>query len=178
MLRIFSVMHNRSMKEMMRFLIMLAVASLLCTGCQADKVKFVRESCGKPISAKTPSDTVLERLANVESFAFGPIGRGGVISSGEKDYREVLSRQSALQDYERLYSLGNEQAQCYALVGIRSLNPTRFLELSQTLDSKKTEVVVRSGCSQMRIELHLIVKWIAEGRYSQTSEKEKDSSNK
>jgi len=161
----------------MRFVIMLAVAVLLAIGCQTDKVKPLQEASSKPISAKTPSDPVLERLANIESFAFGPIGRGGVISSGEKDYRKVLSRQSALQDYEQLYCLGNQQAQCYALVGIRSLNPTRFSELSQTLDSKKTEVVVRSGCSQMRIGLHLIVKWIAEGRYSQTSEKEKKSSN-
>ena len=157
---------------------MLAVVSLLGTGCQTGEVKFVQETSGKPVSAETPSDPVFDRLAKVESFAFGPIGRGGVTSQGEKDYQEVFSRQSALQNYERLYSLGNQQAQCYALVGIRSLNPTRFSELSQTLDSKKTEVVVRSGCSQMRIRLHLIVKWIAEGRYSQTSKKEKKSPNK
>jgi hypothetical protein len=162
----------------MRFVIMLTVVSLLGVGCQTGKVNSVQETCDKRISAKTPSDPVLKRLANVESFAFGPIGRGGVISSGEKDYRKVLSRQNALQDYEYLYSLGNQQAQCYALVGIRSLNPTRFSELSQTLDSKKTDVVVRNGCSQMRIVLHLIVKWIDEGRYSQTSEKEKTESNK
>jgi len=166
------------MKEIMRFVIMFVVASLLNTGCHTGTVKPVRETSDKPISAKTPSDPVLERLANVEAFAFGPIGRGGVISSGEKDYREVLSRQSALQDYEQLYSLGNQQAQCYALVGIRSLKPTRFSELSQTLDSKKAEVVVRRGCSQMKIGLHLVVRWIAEGDYSQTSGKETKSLNK
>jgi hypothetical protein len=157
---------------------MLAVASLLGSGCQTGQGLSVTETRATPVSATTPSDPVLERLAGVESFAFGPIGRGGVISAGEKDYRKVLSRQSALQDYEHLYSLGNQQAQCYALVGIRSLNPKRFSELSQTLDSKKTDVVVRNGCSQMRIGLHLIVKWIAAGRYSQTSEREKTESNK
>ncbi len=130
---------------------------------------------GTVLRADTPPDPVLDRLVSVEYFAFGPTGRGGVTTQGENDYKVVLERKTALQDFERLYSKGNLQGQCYALVGIRSLHLPRFAELSRTLANSKAEVVVRSGCSQMRIRLNLIVTWIAEGRYSQPLKKEKTS---
>src|ERR1700720_5057487 len=86
-----------------------------------------------------PPDAVVERLAKTGAFAFGSVGFGAIISPGEKDYRTVFNRSSALEDFEKLYSSGNLQAKCYALAGIHRLDPPRFRELAQPLrDSKET----------------------------------------
>jgi hypothetical protein len=74
-------------------------------------------------------DLPFNRLSNVDLFAFGPTGIAGVISQGEKDYRLILSRPAAMTELERLLSVGNSQAKCYALVGIRTISPSRFKEL-------------------------------------------------
>ena len=96
--------------------------------------------------AVQPFDTAFERLAEVERFAFGPAGYTGVTSSGEKDYRAMLARPSAMAEFERLFSSGNIQGKCYALVGIRKLNPQRFKELTQSLRSSKEPVETMQGC--------------------------------
>lgn len=93
-----------------------------------------------------PVDTVLERLTKVHLFAFGGVGYAGVISPGEKDYRILLSRSSALADFEKLYSEGNVQAKCYALVGIQKLNPARFRELAGPSRTSKEKVGTMHGC--------------------------------
>ena len=71
-----------------------------------------------------PVDLPFERLANIDRFAFGGIGYAGLTSQGEKDYKLILARPSAMADFERLLSSGNSQAKSYALVGIRFLIPT------------------------------------------------------
>jgi len=60
-------------------------------------------------NAGDSSDSVLERLAKVDRFAFGGTGFAGVISRGEKDYRVILSRPSAEADFEKLFAVGNAQ---------------------------------------------------------------------
>jgi len=100
--------------------------------------------------AGEPTDRAVERLAKIDRFAFGGIGYAGVTSQGEKDYKLVLSRPSAMADFERLLLIGNPQAKSYALVGIRALNPSRYKELSPSFRDSKGEVVTQSGC----IELH------------------------
>src|SRR5713226_2792943 len=102
-------------------------------------------------------DTTFERLVNVERFAFGRTGFAAVISQGEKDYKLILSRPSAMADFERIYSLGNLQAKCYALVAIRRLNPQRFKELAQSLRSSKEQVVTMRGCIVSREPLGAII---------------------
>jgi hypothetical protein len=74
----------------------------------------------------TRPDAVLDRLSKVERFAFGPTGYAGVTSEGEKDFRAVLGRSSALTDFEKLFAEGNIQAKSYALVGIRKLSQNAF----------------------------------------------------
>jgi hypothetical protein len=90
-----------------------------------------------------PSDSTFERIAKVDRFAFGGIGYAGITSQGEKDYKLILSRPSAVADFERLLSVGNPQAKSYALVGIHALNPNRFKELSRSLHDSKEEVLTR-----------------------------------
>jgi len=43
-------------------------------------------------------DATFDRLAKADVFAFGPTGYAGIISRGEKDYRVILSRPSAMAD--------------------------------------------------------------------------------
>jgi hypothetical protein len=116
--------------------------------------------------AAQPVDTVFARLSSVEIFAFGGVGYAGVTSSGEKDYRVILARPSAMADFERLYASGNLQAKCYALVGFRKLNPQRFKELAQPLRSSKEEVETMHGCIISQELLGAIIKQIESGRYS------------
>jgi hypothetical protein len=116
--------------------------------------------------ATQPVDTAFERLAKVELFAFGGVGYAGVTSPGEKDYRAILARPSAMVDFERLYSSGNLQAKCYALVGIRKLNPQRSKDLAQSLLTSKEPVGTMHGCIISQEPLGAIIKQIESGKYS------------
>ena len=113
-----------------------------------------------------PPDAVIERLAKVGVFAFGPVGYVGIISPGEKDYRTVFNRSAALEDFEKLYSAGNVQAKCYALAAIHRLDPTRFKELVQPLRNSKETVTTMSGCIMSHEALGDIIKQIESGRFS------------
>ena len=110
-------------------------------------------------------DSIFNRLAKVDRFAFGPTGYAAVISQGEKDYKSVLSRPSAIEAFERLYSVGNPQAKCYALVGIRKLNPSRFKHLSDSLRNSRDEVLTQSGCIVYHESFAAILKRIEAGEY-------------
>jgi hypothetical protein len=113
-----------------------------------------------------PPDAVTERLAKTGVFAFGPVGFARITSPGETDYRTVFNRSSALQDFEKLYSTGNLQAKCYALVGIHSLDPMRFAGFAQPLRDSKETVTTVSGCILSREPLGHIIKQIESGRFS------------
>jgi hypothetical protein len=112
-----------------------------------------------------PPDAVVERLAKVGVFAFGPVGFAAITSPGETDYRTVFNRSSALEDFEKLYSTGNLQAKCYALVGIHRLNPS-FRELIRPLLDSKETVNTMTGCILSREALGNVIKQIESGRFS------------
>jgi hypothetical protein len=114
-----------------------------------------------------PPDPVVEHLAKAGVFAIGPVGFARITSPGEQDYRTVLNRKSALEDFEKLYAAGNVQAKCYALAGIHRLDPARFTELAAASlrDSKET-VTTMSGCILSRETFGDIIKQIESGRFS------------
>jgi hypothetical protein len=114
----------------------------------------------------TPSaDLALSRLANEAIFAFGGVGFAGRTSSGEKDYRLILSRPSAEQAFEKLFSMGTPAAQCYALVALRKLDPAKFEELSLSLRSSTLSVLIMHGCLVGHQSLAALVKGIQAGSY-------------
>lgn len=121
--------------------------------------------CAFTLLAAKPNHDSLARLAKVERFAFGRVGEAGVISQGEKDYRAILSGPSPLANFLKLFTTGNMQAKCYALVGIHVLDIKRFRELSLPLLSDETEVTTMHGCIISNVGIGTVVRRIAEGRY-------------
>ncbi len=113
----------------------------------------------------TQPDAMLDRLSKVERFAFGPTGYAGVTSAGEKHFRIVLGRSSAVTDFEKLFAEGNVQAKSYALVGIHKLNPTRFKELARPLRDSKESVTTMKGCIISHEPFADILKQIESGEY-------------
>jgi hypothetical protein len=111
-------------------------------------------------------DPVLTQLDQVDIFAFGRVGYAGVISQGEKDYRMILSRPSALADFEKVFALGTLQGKSYALTGIWKLSVSRFRELSQPLRGSSETVVTESGCIIHHERISTILKRIETGAYS------------
>jgi hypothetical protein len=89
-----------------------------------------------------------------------------VISDGEQDYRSILARDSALADFEKLYSQGNLPAKCYALVGIKKLNPARFKELARRLRTSNDKVATMHGCILSDEAFADVVRQIESGQYS------------
>jgi hypothetical protein len=112
------------------------------------------------------SDSTFERVAKVDRFAFGGIGYAGVISQGEKDYKVIFSRPSAMADFERLLLVGNSQAKGYALVGIRALGPSRFKELSHSMRDSKEGLLTEKGCIVSHEPLGVVLNRIEAGEYS------------
>ena len=111
-------------------------------------------------------DAAFQRLTKVGLFAFSGVGFAGATSPGEKDYKVILSRPSAMADFERLYSSGNVMAKCYALVAMRRLSPRRFRELAQPLHNSKEGVATMHGCIMSREPLGVIINQIELGSYS------------
>jgi hypothetical protein len=111
-------------------------------------------------------DAILNRLANVEVFAFGGAGFTGAISPGEKDYRLLLSQPSAEADFEKLFTVGSPEAKCYALVDLRQLNPEKFKALSASLRSSQVEVSTMHGCIMQHEMMAALVEHIQAGGYS------------
>jgi len=119
----------------------------------------------QPNPAKRP-DAVVNSLSKACSFAFGGVGFVLAISQSEKDYRAILSRDSAEADFERVFAVGNPQAKCYALVGLQQTNRKRFEVLANALESSRTPVPLSRGCVTLDFPMSEIVKRIRRGIYS------------
>jgi hypothetical protein len=118
------------------------------------------------VQAGDSADAALVSLAKVDIFAFGGVGYAGVISQGEKDYRVIMSRPSALADFEKLLAVANAQGRLYALVGIRILNKDRFKQLFQSLNSATDEVTTEKGCIVDRQPFGIVLKQIDHDEYA------------
>jgi hypothetical protein len=149
-----------------------ALVSRLCTDPGLSKCggqesqTIVRDVSLDLVTSADKPDPVADRLANTELFAFGGIGFTNVIWQGEKDYRMVFSRSSAEADFEKIFSVGNRQAKCYALVALRKLNPERFKVLALSLRSSKGEVSTMHGCLASHEALAALSERIRAGDYS------------
>jgi hypothetical protein len=120
-----------------------------------------------PVLADDTVDAAVNRLSTVERFAFGGVGYAGVTSKGETDFKLVLAqpKPTALNAFERLYAIGNQQGKSYALSGLKKLAPERFAELVATLAKSTEEVEVMSGCIVSHEPLPEIAKQIGQGKF-------------
>ena len=116
--------------------------------------------------AEQLADPTLNRIAGVGVFAFGGVGIAGVTSQGEKDYRVILSRSSALAEFETLFATGNPQAKAYALVGILALDVRRYEQLSAPLRQASLKVTIQHGCVISHVPFSAILKGIDAGGYA------------
>jgi len=132
---------------------------------QADLLDQVVDSACQLPAPQTTQEAALDRLSKVGRFAFGPTGNAAVISTGEKDYRTVLETSTALADFEKLFAEGNVQAKCYALVGIRKLDPTPFKHLAQPLTESSETVTTMHGCIVSHAPVAEVLQQIAAGKY-------------
>jgi hypothetical protein len=110
-------------------------------------------------------DPVLTRMAKVDVFAFGGIGFAGAISPGEKDYRLISSRPSAIADFERVFAVGTREAKCYALTGLFRLDRKRFNVLSSGLRNSKAQVDTMHGCMGFPQTFQAVIEAIEAGEY-------------
>lgn len=111
------------------------------------------------------SDATLDRLATVHLFAFGGVGFANVVSQGEKDFYEVVSRSSAVTEFEKLVATGSPEAKCYALVGLRKLDAVEFKALSSSLRLSNARVTTMRGCIMSHQSLGALVQLIQAGQY-------------
>jgi len=102
-------------------------------------------------------DAVFDRLVKVHMYAFGGVGFAGTISQGEKDYRAILARPTALADFERLFAAGTPEAKAYALVGIHALDPDKFEELSRTVRDSDPDLQTAQGCILSKKRLSSVI---------------------
>jgi hypothetical protein len=135
---------------------LLLIAALLLTGAVV---------CAAQTQTPKPDD-VVAHLSKTEVFAFGGVGFAGTTSGGEKDFKTILSRPTALADFETVFSSGNAMAKAYALVGIRDLKPERFQALAASVRDSKEKVVTMHGCIMDRETFAAIIKQIDAGQYS------------
>src|SRR3954471_36404 len=142
-----------------------ALGGVMCLAMSALNFSASLAATEDPHRATKP-DALLNRMAKVDMFACGGVGFGSATSEGEKDYRTLLSRPSAEADFERLFAVGNPQAKCYALVGLRQMNPKRSEALATSLQSSGIAVHVMRGCVMSKDPMSQIIKSIRAGIYS------------
>lgn len=119
------------------------------------------------LSAQEPATEPSKELASIDKFAFGGVGFAGVMSKGEKAYRQLaaLPQEQALAAFENLLRSGNAQAKCYALAGIRSLNAVRFEQIYSEIMESQEKVKIMSGCIISAEPLAVIARRIKRGDY-------------
>ena|SRR5579872_657484 len=105
----------------------------------------------------TAPDPDFDRLVKVHMYAFGGVGFAGTISQGEKDYRAILARPTALADFERLFAAGTPEAKAYALVGIHALDPDKFEELARSVRDSNLELQTAEGCILSKKRLSSVI---------------------
>lgn len=98
--------------------------------------------------AQTAQSSAQKSLSAAKLFALGGIGYAGEISQGERDFWVLLDQppDRALAAFEEVFNRGTPEAKCYALVGIRKLNPAHFHQLLLSIAEHSDTVRTADGC--------------------------------
>ncbi|MBX7206731.1 MAG: hypothetical protein K1X78_00350 [Verrucomicrobiaceae bacterium] len=123
------------------------------------------------VSSNLHAADPLTKLASIHDFAFGGVGFTGITSKGEVAFREVMERKTAAADFLALLDSGNPQAKCYALVGLRLLDPTAFGTQVKRFEKDKTKVSTMAGCMISEQLMLSVVANISAGRYDEQAKR-------
>lgn len=104
-------------------------------------------------------------LKSVSLFATYGVGRAGVKSDGEKALRILLKQKQAEAALQSLLQEANLTGQMYALVGLKSVNPTIFEKAVTPFLTLKTRVKTAHGCLVSSEIVEKIVEDIRKGNY-------------
>jgi hypothetical protein len=118
-------------------------------------------------------DSDVQRLIEVEEFAFGGVGAAGTISSGESAFAAILKKKEAIRYLMAAFGAGSPEAQCYALVALRELSPELFVSsVAKFLTDSSTKITVTRGCDMTKEERAAVVSRIENGDYAKYAEAE------
>ena len=108
----------------------------------------------------------VQQMADIKVFAFGGVGFAGATSSGEAEYRRILTSDRPESDFTELFRRGNLEEKCYALVGMQKVNPQKFRELSAPLRTEHAKVTTMGGCVMSSEPVSQIIRSIEAGFYA------------
>ncbi|MGY8642285.1 MAG: hypothetical protein ACKVJU_14480 [Verrucomicrobiales bacterium] len=102
----------------------------------------------------------------VPLFAFGGVGFAGTTSQGEARFKEILKGPDSLNEFEKWFESGSDEARMYCLVAFYSLHRDQF---DAALKSDKwigKKVSAAQGCIVFQTPRSTIVETIKKGDYA------------
>ena len=96
--------------------------------------------------ALADTSSALAELEKVEALSFGGVGVAGTMSPGDKLFRELAAAPDKTALFHTLWEKGNNQAKCYALIGLYWVNDPDADRLAQQLIRSHTSVATIRGC--------------------------------
>ena len=115
----------------------------------------------------------VEKLASIETFAFGDIGRANNPSPGEVQFRKVLHSKTALRSFREIVERGTPAAKAYALCGILVLAPAEFDAAAKSASEPDTTVRTMAGCIVRDKKFSALVAEIRGGNYDNAMVRER-----
>jgi hypothetical protein len=116
------------------------------------------------VPSPTPEQAA-EQLQFTEIFAFGGVGYGNQMSSGEASFRAIMASTNALALFKSVLAYGSGEAKLYALCGIRQLAPKEFDACAAPVIASKEEISTQHGCMMFHLLAGFVVGHIKNGLY-------------
>ena len=112
-------------------------------------------------------------LSRVAYFAVGGVGYGDQMSAGEKDFRTIYSQKDNLEQFIRLYGIGNNAAQMYAMIAFHKLAPDVYLHIKNNYKDRKIQIPTEVGCLAGSDNLEILIQKLEAGDYDRLFEIQK-----
>ena len=107
----------------------------------------------------------LTEFAKIEHFSGGPPGFGGEISRGEILFIKLYQKKTNLEEFIKLYGIGNNQAKMYSLVAFRKLSPDVYAHLKNNYAEVDVFVDTMFYCDGGADKLSVLIKRLEFGAY-------------